>query len=219
MTPSDPATPAVSPGAAPGEFAEGFAGTLRPGRRPAVLAIDMMRAYFDPGSPLCLPSDACLESAARIVGAARERRVPVLHTRVAFGPGGIDGGLFIRKVPALRALVGGGPMGELMPQVAPRPDELVVVKNYASAFFGTSLASTLHAAGVDTVVIVGVSTSGCVRASAVDALQHGFVPVVVADAVGDRDPGPHEANLYDLRAKYAEVADEKTVLSLLREDR
>ncbi|HEU0040771.1 MAG TPA: isochorismatase family protein [Jiangellaceae bacterium] len=200
-------------------FDDGFAGTLRPGRRPVVLAVDLMRAYFDPASPLCLPSVACLESAGRVVAAARDCGVPVVHTRVVYGPDGVDGGLFIRKVPALRQLVGGGPMSELMPEVTPASSELVLVKQYASAFFGTSLASTLRALGVDTVVVVGVSTSGCVRASAVDALQHGFVPVVVRDAVGDRDVSPHEASLYDLQAKYAEVVDEKTALVYLQEDR
>ena len=198
-------------------FDEGFAGELRPGVSPAVLAIDLMRAYFDPGSPLCLPSKGCLESAGRVVAAAREHAVPVLHTRVVYGPGGLDAGVFLRKVTALRNLIGEGPMTQLMPEVAPADDELVLVKQYASAFFGTSLASTLRAQGVDTVVIVGVSTSGCVRATAVDAVQHGFIPLVVRDAVGDREAGPHEANLYDLQAKYAEVIDEATALSYLKE--
>jgi nicotinamidase-related amidase len=143
--------------------------------------------------------------------------VPVIHTRVVYGPGGVDGGVFVRKVTALSNLVGEGPMSQLMPEVAPLPDELVIVKQYASAFFGTSLASTLRAQGVDTVVVVGVSTSGCVRATAVDAIQHGFIPLVVRDAVGDRDDGPHQANLYDLQAKYAEVIDETTALSYLAE--
>lgn len=201
------------------DFAEGFAGSLTPGTRPAVLAIDMMRAYFDPESPLCLPSASCLESAGRLLTTAREHRVPVVHTRVEYGPDGVDGGIFIRKVGALRQLIGGGPMSELMPQVAPAVDELVIVKQYASAFFGTTLASTLRAQDIDTVVIAGVSTSGCVRASAVDALQHGFVPIVVRDAAGDRDEAPHQANLYDLQAKYAEVVDEKLALDYLREVR
>ncbi|MEO5651582.1 MAG: isochorismatase family protein, partial [Marmoricola sp.] len=146
---------------------------------------------------------------------ARELEVPVIHTRVEFGPDGADGGVFLRKVSALRLLIGGGPMSQLMAEVAPKPEELVIVKQYASAFFGTTLASTLQAAGADTVIVVGVSTSGCVRATAVDAIQHGFVPFVVRDAVGDRDSGPHEANLYDLQAKYAEVVDEATALSVL----
>lgn len=198
------------------EFDDGFAGRLEPGRQPVLLVVDMMRAYFDQASPLCLSSWSCLHSASRVLAEARAYAVPVIHTRVEFGPDGIDGGVFMRKVGALRQLIGPGPMGELMPQVAPRPDELVIVKQYASGFFGTTLASTLHASGTDTVVIVGVSTSGCVRATAVDALQHGFVPFVVRDSVGDRDSGPHEANLYDLQAKYAEVIDEAAVLELLR---
>ena len=194
---------------------EPFGGTLRPGASPAVLAVDMMRAYFDPASALCLPSDGCLHSAARVLAAGRRHGVPVVHTRVRFAAGGVDGGVFFRKVPALRELVGDGPMGELMVPVAPTDDELVVVKQYASAFFGTSLASTLHTMGVDTLVVVGVSTSGCIRATVVDAIQHGFVPLVVADAVGDRSPEPHESNLRDLSAKYAEVVDEATALDYL----
>lgn len=194
---------------------EGFDGRLTPGRRPAVVSIDLMRAYFDQASPLCLPSRDCLHAAGRVLAAAREHGVPVLHTRVAFGPGGIDGGVFMRKVPALRQLVNGGPMGEIMADVAPTDDELVLVKQYASAFFGTTLASTLLALGVDTVVLVGVSTSGCVRATAVDAIQHGFVPLVVREAVGDRTAATHESNLYDLQAKYAEVVPEATAVEYL----
>lgn len=203
----------------PGTFDEGFGGELRPGQRPAVLAVDLMRAYFDPASPLCLPSRECLGSAARVLAAARSAGVPVVHTRVAFSADGSDGGVFVRKVPALRHLFGGGPMSELMPEVAPVEGELVVTKQYASAFFGTSLASTLVAHGVDTVVLVGTSTSGCVRASGVDAVQHGFVPLVVRDAVGDRTPEVQEANLFDLQAKYAEVVDEATAISYLEAQR
>ncbi len=197
---------------------EGFDGRLVPGRRPAVISIDLMRAYFDADSPLCLPSRDCLDSAARVLASARAHGVPVLHTRVAFGPGGVDGGVFVRKVPALRHLFdGGGPLGELMPEVAPAGGELVLVKQYASAFFGTTLASTLLAQGVDTVVLVGVSTSGCVRASAVDAIQHGFVPLVVREAVGDRTEQTQESNLYDLQAKYAEVVGEAAAVAYLGE--
>jgi maleamate amidohydrolase len=200
-------------------FDDGFAGTLRPGRRPAVLAIDLMRAYFEPSSPLCLPSRDCLESAARVLAAARGNDVPVIHTRVEFARDGSDGGVFVRKVPALEHLFGGGPMSELMPEVAPGEGELVIIKQYASAFFGTSLASTLVARAVDTVVLVGVSTSGCIRATGVDAVQHGFVPLVVRDAVGDRTAQVHAANLFDLQAKYAEVVGESTAVAYLEEQR
>lgn len=196
-------------------FDEGFDGRLSPGRRPAVIAVDLMQAYFEPASPLCLPSRDCLASAARVLAAARRGGVPVIHTRVEYSPAGRDGGVFVRKVPALKDLFGGGPMSELMPEVAPFEHELVVTKQYASAFFGTSLASTLVARGTDTVVIVGASTSGCVRATGVDAVQHGFIPLVVRDAVGDRTAQAHEASLFDLQAKYAEVVDEETAVTYL----
>ena len=194
----------------------GFGRRLEGGRRPALLLVDMVRAYFDPEAELYLGSEACVDSAARLLATARRLQVPVVHTRVSYAVGGQDGGLFFRKVAALRHFVGDGPLGQIMPAVAPREDEVVVVKQYASAFFGTSLAGMLTARGVDTVVIAGVSTSGCVRASAVDAMQSGFVPLVVREAVGDRDSRPHDATLFDLQAKYAEVVSESQALTYLR---
>ena len=196
--------------------AAGFGGSIGWGRRPALVVVDLARAYFTAGSDLDLGSRACLDSAARVVDTTRAAGHPVVHTRVAYAEGGTDGGLFFRKVRGLRHFVAGDPLGEPMPEVAPRPGEVVVVKQYASGFFGTSLASTLTSLGVDTVVVVGVSTSGCVRATTLDALQHGFRPVVVREAVGDRDPGPHEANLFDLQAKYADVLGEDEVADRLR---
>jgi nicotinamidase-related amidase len=193
----------------------GFSGHLRPGTRPAVVFVDFVRAYFEPGEQLYMGLDDCLESAGRVLEAARAAGVLVVHTKVSFAEGGIDGGQFFRKVGALASFVGDTPAGRIMPQVAPRGGEPVLVKQYASAFFGTSLASTLQSNGVDTLIITGVSTSGCVRATAVDALQYGFVPLVVRDAVGDRADGPHEANLYDIQAKYGEVLDESTILEYL----
>ena len=139
----------------------------------------------------------------------------ILLTSDPYQPGGLDGGLFRRKIPSLSVFDEGSALAEPHPSVAPLPGEVVVRKQYASGFFGTSLASTLRALGADTVVIVGLTTSGCVRATAVDALQHGFVPVVVRDAVGDRDPRPHEANLLDLEAKYADVVSEREALAAL----
>lgn len=197
------------------DFAHGFDGRLSPGRAPAVLSIDLMRAYFEPDSPLCLPASSCLDVAADVIATARENAAPVVHTVVRYGPEGRDGGVFFRKIPALRALVGETTAGQLMPQVAASTEETVIVKQYASAFFGTSLASLLQAQGVDTVIIMGVSTSGCVRATAVDAIQHGFIPVVVSDAVADRDDTVHRGSLYDLQAKYAEVVESRTVIEYL----
>jgi maleamate amidohydrolase len=185
-----------------------WGGSMGWGQRPALLLIDMMRAYFTPGSPFDLGSDAAVQGCARLLAAARAAGLPVVHTRVRYRPGASDGGLFVRKVSALRLLAEDvpGDQGEFAPGLEPRPDEVVIVKQYASAFFGTSLAATLTAAGIDTAIIAGVSTSGCVRASATDAMQHGFRPIVVAGACGDRTPAIHDANIADLAAKYADIA-------------
>lgn len=185
--------------------AAGFGGALALGSKPALVIIDFVRAYLDRDSPLYAGVEDALEHCVRLLGAARSAGIPVLHTNVSFTPGGVDGGVFFRKVAALRAFERGSPMGAFAEGLEPVASEPVITKQYASAFFGTSLASTLTALGVDTVLIAGLSTSGCIRASTVDAMQYGFIPVVVREAVGDRDPGPHEANLFDLQAKYAEV--------------
>lgn len=185
----------------------GFNQNLQPGPRPALLVIDFVKAYLVPGSPLYAGVDAAHAAAVRLLQAARTAGIPVVHTNVEYQPGGRNGGVFFRKVPALKSFEAGAhpELAAFAEGLEPLPSETLITKQYASAFFGTSLASTLTSLGVDTVLIAGVSTSGCVRASAVDCCQHGFIPVVVREAVGDRAPGPHEANLFDLQAKYAEV--------------
>ena len=184
----------------------GFGTRLGWGSRPALLVVDMCRAYVDDQAPLYAAAAAdAYRNADRLAAVARRHRRPVVFTRVEYAAGGVDGGHFFRKVPALRCFEVGNPLAEFTDLVRPMSGDVIVTKQYASAFFGTSLAATLNALGVDTVVIAGVSTSGCVRASALDALQHGFVPIVVADACADRDPRPHDSNLFDLQAKYADV--------------
>ncbi|WP_405220627.1 isochorismatase family protein [Lentisalinibacter sediminis] len=183
----------------------GFGRALQPGARPALLVVDFVRAYLDSDCPLYAGVEDTLVHCRKLLAGAREAGIPILHTNVAFMPGGIDGGVFYRKVGALRCLDRGSPYGEFADGLEPVDGEPVVTKQYASAFFGTSLASTLTSLGVDTVFIAGLTTSGCIRATAVDAIQHGFLPFVVREAVGDRDPAPHAANLFDLQAKYAEV--------------
>ena len=195
--------------------AAGFNAALEPGRRPALLLVDMVRAYLEPESPLYAGVESTLAPAAAVLTAARAARIPVVYTQVRYAADGRDGGIFFRKVPALAVFAGDHEWGEVAPQIAPEPGETIVVKQYASAFFGTSLSSTLTALGVDTVIVMGYSTSGCVRASAVDALQFGFIPLVVRDAVGDRHPDPHNANLFDLAAKYADVWDSPRVVDYL----
>ena len=193
----------------------GFNNRLGFGSRPALVVIDFCRAYLDPGAPLYAGVEDARASCQRVLDAARSAGIPVLHTRIEFQPGGADGGIFFRKVGALECFVRGNPLGDYGEGLAPTGDEVVVVKQYASGFFGTSLASTLTSMGVDTLVHTGVSTSGCVRATALDACQHGFVPIVVRDACGDRDPQIHESNLFDLDAKYADVVSEPEVLDYL----
>jgi nicotinamidase-related amidase len=180
---------------------------LQPGHRPALVVIDFVGAYLEPGSPLYAGVETAADACRQLLAAARSARIPVIHTNVVYQPGGRDGGVFFRKLPALSCFERG-----LHPKLAafgkglePADGETVISKQYASAFFGTTLGSTLAALGVDTLLIAGVTTSGCVRATAVDACQHGFIPLVVRDAVGDRQPAPHEANLFDLQTKYAEV--------------
>jgi maleamate amidohydrolase len=194
----------------------GFGALLPFGAHPALLLVDVVQAYVVPHSPLFAPAFVeALEPNRRLVTAARAAGVPVFFTGVVYDAQGRDGGLFFRKVPALRSFIAGSPLGAFTAGLEPRADETVVTKQYASAFFGTSLASTLRACGIDTLLITGFSTSGCVRASALDALQHGFAPFVVREACADRDAGPHEANLFDLQAKYAEVIGEARAMTEL----
>jgi maleamate amidohydrolase len=157
-----------------------------------------------------------VDGCAALLTAARAAGIPIVHTRVQYAADLTDGGLFVRKVPGLAVLAeGAGELGGFVPGLEPGPGEVVVVKQYASAFFGTSLAATLTAQGVDTTIIAGVSTSGCVRASATDAMQHGFRPIVAADACGDRTAAVHDANLFDLAAKYADVTSVAEVIGQL----
>ena len=185
----------------------GFGNRLVAGRRPALLIVDFVAAYLDPVSPLYAAVETTRDAAVSLLQAARRAELPIVHTFVEYEPGGRNGGIFFRKVPALRCFERGAhpEWGAFAAGLAPIAGESVIGKQYASAFFATPLASLLTAQGVDTVLIAGVSTSGCIRASAVDCCQHGFIPLVVRDAVGDRAPEPHEANLFDLQAKYAEV--------------
>jgi nicotinamidase-related amidase len=195
----------------------GFGKTLAFGQRPALLIIDFVRAYLVKDSPLYAGVEQARADCEILLRAARAARIPVIHTNVVYQPGGRDGGIFFRKVPALSCFEKGKhpELAAFAEGLEPIDGETVISKQYASAFFGTSLSATLTSQQIDTVLIAGLSTSGCIRASTVDCVQHGFIPVVVREAVGDRAPGPHEANLFDLQAKYAEVADLATVRKYL----
>lgn len=189
-------------------YAGAFDGHLTFGEHPALIIVDAVMAYFDKASPLYAGAGSALASIERLVAAARAAQIPVIFTRVVYEPGGADGGLFYRKIPVLNVFDAGSPLGEFPPSLQPAATDIVITKYFASSFFGTRLASILSALKVDTLLITGFSTSGCVRATALDALQSGFAPFVVRDACGDRHPAPHAANLFDLQAKYAEVISE-----------
>lgn len=208
----------VGEGALSENYRGAFDGRLPPPTRPALLIVDVVMAYLDPASPLYAGVESALESCERLISAARDSGVPVIFTKVEYAADGIDGGMFYRKVPALEVFQSGSPLGAFPPAIEPRPDELVITKKYASAFFGTALASTLTAQAIDGVFICGFSTSGCVRATALDACQHGFLPFVVRGACGDRHPAPHDASLFDIQAKYGEVVSELEALKLIQPD-
>lgn len=185
------------------------------GTRPALLLIDFCQAYFEKGNALYAEVDEALASALRIRSVAHAAGVPVILTNVVYHPSGFNGGRFFEKAMPLRNFTQGNPMAAWGPGLEPLDTELVVSKQYPSAFFGTSLASTLTAAGIDSVILTGLTTSGCVRASCVDAMSHGFKTAVVAEACGDRHAGPHEANLFDMNAKYADVVSEAETIAFL----
>jgi nicotinamidase-related amidase len=187
------------------------------GRRPGVLVVDFCLGMTDPTSPLGSDMTSALAATRRLLDACRARGLPIVYSTVRYDKGCPDGGAFLEKVPALRVFEDGGPWSAIDPRVAPCPGEPIVVKKFASAFFGTSTASIFTSRRCDTVIVTGSTTSGCVRASAVDALQSGFRVVIPRECVADRAPGPHEANLFDLHAKYADVVSLDELLALLVE--
>lgn len=192
-------------------YNKAYGHSVKPGSSPALILIDFVQAYFDPECELYADVDDALQSALRILKIAREKKILVIFTNVVYQAGGIDGGRFYEKALPLKHFCKGNPLGGWAAGLQPAENELVVSKQYPSAFFGTSLASTLTTKGIDTLIITGLTTSGCIRASCVDAMSNGFIPIVVADACGDRHDSPHKANLFDMQAKYAEVWSESDV--------
>ena len=196
----------------------GFGGRGGFGDRPALVVVDMTLGFTDPESSLACDLEGPVENIAKLLDAARGAGIPVVFTTVSYGEGDkLTAAAFLDKVPALLTLAAGSRWTEIDPRLAPRPSEPVLNKLFASGFFGTPLGALLTAAGVDTLVVTGASTSGCVRATVVDALQYGFRPVVPREAVGDRNPEAHEANLYDIDAKYGDLIPSEEALAYLEE--
>lgn len=184
------------------------------GNRPALVVVDMINGFTDPECPLGSEAEAVVEANQRLLKAFRARRLPVFFTTVVYRSAD-QARVFRARLPALNVLQPGSHWVEVDARLGPAPGEAVIEKQWASGFFGTDLAERLRQAGADSVIVTGLTTSGCVRATAVDGLQHDYRVVVPAEAVGDRNAAAHRANLFDLNAKYADVLDLGHVLRLL----
>ena len=184
------------------------------GIRPALILVDMIRAFTDPNCPLGCSCDDVVGVNARLLSEFRERNLPIVFTTVVYSNVN-QAPIFRSRLPALNLLEIGSPLVEVDPRLLPRENELLIEKHYASSFFGTDLLERLNEFEADSLVVTGLTTSGCVRATAVDGLQSDFPVVVVSNAVGDRNAEAHIANLHDLNAKYAEVMTAEQVIPYL----
>lgn len=195
--------------------AQGFGQRIGMGRQPALLVIDFTEGFVDPAQYGGGNIAAALENTLPVLELCRSRGLPVIFTRIVYAADGSDCGIWCRKIPSLRELVPEAPANRFPAALSPRPEELVVDKRQASAFLGTGLADLLAGHGIDTLLVAGCTTSGCVRASVVDAVGYDFRPIVLSDCVGDRALGPHEANLFDMGQKYADLCRAADLPALL----
>jgi len=191
---------------------QNFGNRIGFGSKAALVIVDFTVGFNDPALFGGGNIDAAIKRTAGLLAFFRERRLPVAFTRIVYAADGSDAGVFCLKVPSLRMLTEAHPAGRVVTELSPRENELVVRKTQASAFFGTGLAPWLVHNGVDTVVVTGCTTSGCVRASVVDAVSYNFRTIVARDCVGDRALGPHEANLFDMDQKYADLLDRDEII-------
>lgn len=195
---------------------KGFASRSGYGRNPALVVVDFINGFTDPTTPLGGDFAWEINATRQLQDAFRRAKLPIFYTTIAYAEDLHDAGVFVKKVPSLAILQRGSPLTEVDKRLQPLPGERVIEKKFASAFFGTNLDLDLRLLGVDTVVLAGCTTSGCIRASAIDSLQYGFQTIVVREAVGDRAAGPHEANLFDIDAKYGDVVELADALDYLR---
>lgn len=184
---------------------QGFAQRLGLGQSPALILVDFVAGFADPAHFGGGNIGEAIDASVGLLAHARAKGWPVVHTRVIYSDDGCDKGVLATKVPSLLGLTETSPLSQTVPQLKPAPGELVIRKTQPSAFFETGLSGWLAFRRVDTVLVTGATTSGCVRATVVDACSHNFRPIVVKDCVGDRAIGPHEANLFDMEQKYADV--------------
>jgi maleamate amidohydrolase len=195
--------------------AQSFGGTVGIGSRPALCIVDFVNGFID---PKVFGGGNIAEAVANTVGllaATRRCGLPVAFTRVVYAEDGSDHGAFVRKVPALARLTESAPDAQIVPELAPRAGELILRKTQPSAFFGTGYADKLRREGIDTVIVAGCTTSGCVRATVVDAMSYDFRTIVARDCVGDRSLAAHDANLFDMGQKYADLIEAQTIITAL----
>ncbi len=185
------------------------------GRRPALLIVDFVNAFNDPEQFGGGNIDDAIQRTRALLAGARDAALPIAFTRVVYAEDGSDAGIFCLKVPTLKTLIESAAASQVVPELEPRPGEYVVRKRQPSAFFATELAGWLVMQGVDTVLVAGCTTSGCVRASVLDSMSYNFRTSVVSDCVGDRALGPHRANLFDMEQKYADLMSADQVLSAI----
>jgi maleamate amidohydrolase len=191
----------------------GLAGRVGYGAHPAVLLVDMQVQWNKPERRLGSDMGPLLEAAGALVDTAREHDVPIVYVWSCWEADGSDSGRWIQKIPALGEVEPGSDGAQIHPRVQPHPGDALVLKKGPSGFFNTPLEGVLHDLGVDTLLIAGASTSGCIRATAIDALQYGFRAILPHEAIGDRAASPHEANLLDIDAKYGDVVELDEVLA------
>lgn len=194
----------------------GFGNKVGFGQKPALLIIDFIKGFTDTACPLGSDLDAEVSATNHLLELFREKKLPIHFTTTAYDEAMVSAGVFVKKVPSLAHLKFGSNWIEIDDRLAPISGEVVWTKQYASAFFGTALASALSAQKVDTLIVTGCTTSGCVRASAVDSCQHGLLTNVVIECVGDRSAAAHEANLNDLNAKYSDVVSLEETINYLK---
>lgn len=191
---------------------QGFAQTIGLGERPALVMVDFVLGFTDPAHFGGGNINDAIGATQYLLRAARQRAWPIAHTRVVYADDGSDAGAFTRKAPGLKKLTETSPLSQIVKELQPLPGEVVIRKRQASAFFGTEFSSWLIWNKIDTLLVTGCTTSGCVRATVVDAVAHNLRTIVVTDCVGDRAMGPHEANLFDMGQKYADLMTAAQVL-------
>jgi maleamate amidohydrolase len=195
----------------------GFTGAFRLGHRPALVVVDFCLGFTDPSCPLGSEMDQTVKHARALLDEARRRKVLTVFTTISYDPGSLATTTWLRKVPSLGELVSGSRWVQIDTRLGRLEREPLITKGGASAFFGTGLNPLLVASRIDTVLVLGATTSGCVRATVTDSVQHGFDTFVVTDCVADRSVGPHEANLFDMTAKYADGIRSEEVMAYLQQ--